>query len=49
MNRFQSNQFKQSRLQPTKSYSKEINQTMIKKKNNELKIKSALYTNDNPK
>ena len=48
MNRFQSNQFKQSRLKTTKSYSKEINQTIIDKKNNE-KIKSALNTNDKPK
>ncbi len=35
MNRFQNNQFKQLRLQPTKSYSKDINQTIIDKKNNE--------------
>ena len=48
MNRFQSNQFKQLRLQPTQTYSKEINQTIIDKKNNE-KIKSALNTNDKPK
>ena len=29
MNRFQNNQFKQLRLQPTQTYSKVINQTII--------------------
>ena len=48
MNRFQNNQFKQLRLQPTKSYTKDINQTIIGKKNVE-KIKAALNTNDKPK
>ena len=49
MNRFQSNQFKQSRLKTTKSYSRDINQIMIEKKNNEIKIKAALNANDKPK
>jgi hypothetical protein len=48
MNRFQNNQFKQLRLQPTQTYSKVINQTIIDKKNNE-KIKAVLNANDKPK